>query len=215
MTLRPFSDQDRGLFVSVDGPSGAGKSTIVQHLAQLLVASGETVHITAEPSTGPIGALARDLTETVTGHALACLYAADRYHHIETEVRPKLAEGVTVIADRYVPSGLVVQRFDGIDPAFLWQLNAEADRPDLAVILEADPALITRRLTERGPHNRFQLRPGSAHAEVHFYRQATERLIQAGFDVLRVDCTQPAHHAAAHIVDRLTTFFAPAKEPQP
>jgi hypothetical protein len=32
--------------------------------------------------------------------------------------------------------------------------------------------------------------------------------------VLRVDCTQPAHHAAAHIVDRLTTFFAPAKEAQ-
>lgn len=214
MTLRPFSDHDRGLFVSVDGPSGAGKSTIVQHLAQLLVASGETVHVTAEPSTGPIGVLARELTETVTGHALACLYAADRYHHVETEIRPKLAEGTTVIADRYIPSGLVVQRFDGIDPAFLWKLNAQADRPDLAVILEAEPAVIAQRLDERGPHNRFQLRPGSAHAEIHFYEQATERLIHAGFDVLRVDCTQPAHHAAARIVDRLTTFFAPAKEAQ-
>lgn len=32
-----------------------------------------------------------------------------------------------------------MQRFDGVDPAFLWNLNAEADRPDLAVILEADP----------------------------------------------------------------------------
>jgi dTMP kinase len=144
MTLRPFSDHDRSLFISIDGPSGAGKSTIVQHLAQMLVASGETVHVTAEPSTGPIGTLARELTETVTGHALACLYAADRYHHIET--------------DRYIPSGLVIQRFDGIDPAFLWQLNAEADRPDLAVILEADPAVIAQRLGERGPHNRFQLR---------------------------------------------------------
>jgi dTMP kinase len=27
----PFSDQERGLFVSVDGLSGAGKSTIVRH----------------------------------------------------------------------------------------------------------------------------------------------------------------------------------------
>lgn len=105
------------MFISVDGPSGAGKSTIVQHLAQLLVASGETVHVTVEPSTGPIGVLARELTDTVTGHALACLYAADRYHHAETEIRPKLAEGTTVIADRYILSGLVVQRFDGIDPA--------------------------------------------------------------------------------------------------
>jgi dTMP kinase len=81
--LRPFSDHPRGLFVSVDGPSGAGKSTIVRHLAQMLVADGEDVHVTAEPSNGPIGILCRELTETVTGHALACLYAADRYHQVE------------------------------------------------------------------------------------------------------------------------------------
>jgi dTMP kinase len=209
MTLRPFSDHARGLFVSVDGPSGAGKSTIVHHLAQLLVAAGEEVHVTAEPSGGPIGALCCELTETVTGHALACLYAADRYHHVETEIRPHLKTGQTVISDRYLPSGLVMQRFDGIDPAFLWHLNAEADRPDLAVILEADPEIIAERLSERGPHNRFQLSPGSSHAEVHFYRQATERLIQAGFDVLRVYCNQrPAEQSAAVIRDRLTTYFA-------
>ena len=208
MRLRPFSSHERGLFVSVDGPSGAGKSTIVHHLAQMLVADGDNVHVTAEPSTGPIGVLCRELTEIVTGHSLACLYAADRYHHVETEIRPHMNKGKTVISDRYIPSGLVMQRFDGIDPAFLWQLNAEADRPDLAVILEADPEVISQRLRERGPHNRFQQTPGSSHAEVHFYRQATERLIQAGFDVLRVDCNQrPPEQPAALIRDRLLAFF--------
>jgi dTMP kinase len=55
--------------------------------------------------------------------------------------------------------------------------------------------------------------PGSSHAEVHFYRQATERLIQAGFDVLRVDVNrQPPDQSAALIRDRLLTFFAPATE---
>jgi dTMP kinase len=102
-----------------------------------------------------------------------------------------------------------MQRFDGIDPAFLWHLNAEAQRPDLAVILEADPEVISQRLAERGPRNRFQLSPGSSHAEVHFYRQATERLTQAGFDVLRVDCNhRPAEQSAAFIRDRLLSFFA-------
>jgi dTMP kinase len=200
------------MFVSIDGPSGAGKSTIVRHLAQMLVAAGENVHITAEPSSGPIGVLCRELTESVTGHALACLYAADRYHHMQTEIRPRMENGATVISDRYIPSGLVMQRFDGIDPAFLWQLNSEADRPDLAVILEADPDIIAERLAARGPHNRFQLTPGSSHAEVHFYRQATERLIQAGFDVLRVDCNkQPAEQSAAFIRDKLVSFFASAE----
>jgi dTMP kinase len=112
MNLRPFSEHKRGLFVSVDGPSGAGKSTIVQHLAQLLVAAGEDVHVTAEPSSGPIGALCRELTETTAGHALACLYAADRYHHLEAEVRPNTEAGRVVLSDRYIPSGLVMQRFD-------------------------------------------------------------------------------------------------------
>ncbi len=191
------------------GPSGAGKSTIVEHLAQLLVASGVEVHVTAEPSDGPIGRLCRELTETVTGYALACLYSADRYHHVEVEVRPHTEAGRTVISDRYIPSGLVMQRFDGIDPAFLWQLNAEADRPDLAVILEADPEVIARRLQERGAHNRFQLSPGSSHAEVAFYRQATEQLIQAGFTLLKVDCNQrPPDQSAALIRDRLMTLFA-------
>jgi dTMP kinase len=212
MKLRPFSDHQRGVFVSVDGPSGAGKSTIVHHLAQQLVAAGEDVHVTAEPSAGPIGTLCRELTETVTGHTLACLYAADRYHHMETEIRPSLEAGQTVITDRYIPSGLVMQRFDGVDPAFLWQLNAEVDRPDLAVILDADPEVISERLQERGPHNRFQLSPGSSHAEMYFYRQATERLVQAGFDVLRVDCNKgPPEQCATFIRNRLMTFFAPGK----
>lgn len=201
--------RERARLVSVDGPSGAGKTTIVRHLAQMLVAHGEHIHVTAEPSTGPIGALASELTETVTGHALACLYAADRYHHVETEILPYLKTGHIVISDRYIASGLVIQRFDGVDPDFLWQLNEEVERPALTVILEADPDVIAERLGERGPHNRFQLSPGSSHAEVEYYRQATACLTEAGFDVLRVDCSkQPPEQSAALIRDRLMSVFA-------
>ena len=71
--------------------------------------------------------------------------------------------------------------------------------------------LIAERLAARGPHNRFQLTPGSSHAEAHFYRQATERLIHAGFDVLRVDCgKRPPEQSAALIRDQLISFFASA-----
>jgi dTMP kinase len=208
--LRPSSSRDWGLFISVDGSSGAGKTTIVQHLAQLLVADGEHVRVTAEPSSSPIGTLAYELTETVTGHALACLYAADRYHHVETEIVPYRDAGHVVISDRYIASGLVIQRFDGVDPVFLWQLNADVERPDLAVILDADPDVIAERLHERGAHNRFQLLPGSSHAEVQFYRQAADRLIEAGFDVLRVvDCTSRAPEATAGLIrERLMAILA-------
>ncbi|OXM59151.1 dTMP kinase [Amycolatopsis vastitatis] len=214
MTPRPSSERQHGLFVSVDGPGGAGKTTIVRHLAQMLVADGKHVHVTAEPSTSGIGQLAADLTPTVTGHALACLYAADRYHHVETEIKPHLKSGQIVISDRYLASGLVVQRFDGVDPVFLWQLNEEVERPDLTVILEADPHVIAERLIERGPHNRFQLTPDSSHAEVSYYRDATNTLVDAGFEVLRVHCSRrPPEQSATVIRDRLTALLAPCEVP--
>lgn len=198
------SEGGRGLFVSIDGPSGAGKSTIVQHLAQLLISAGHDVHVTAEPSAGPIGELCRQLTDDVTGQALACLYAADRYHHLETEIRPALAAGRTVISDRYVASGLVMQRLDGIDLEYLWQLNAAVDRPDLAAVLEADPEVIEERLAARGTHNRLQEQPSSSQDEVRFYREATERLIGAGFGLVLVDCSaQPPERCAEAIHERL------------
>ena len=213
MRSRDSSDRRVGLFVSIDGPSGAGKTTIVRHLAQMLVAHGEHVAVTAEPSDGPIGKLASDLTETVSGHALACLYAADRYHHVETEIRPLVQAGHIVVSDRYVASGLVIQRFDDVDPMFLWQLNEEVEIPDLTVILEADPDVIAERLSERGPHNRFQLTPGSSHAEATYYREATEQLVHAGFTVLAVDCTKrPAEQSAALILNRLAGLLAESRE---
>lgn len=196
---RHSSEPRTGLFVTVDGPSGVGKTTTITHLAQLLTADNIAVHLTAEPSRGPIGRLAYDLTDTLTGAALACLYAADRYH-LEAEVRPHLDAGRLVLCDRYVPSALVMQRLDGLEVDFLWNLNSRADRPDLSVLLTADADVIAARLAARGPHNRLQRQSNSSTAEAHFYREAHEHLEHAGYDILGIDTgQQPPRLAAARI----------------
>lgn len=178
-----------GLFISVDGPSGVGKSDTVRELCQVLTDEGKVVHVTCEPSDGPIGKLARELTDTVHGNALACLYAADRYHHLGTEIVPHLEAGEVVITDRYIPSALVMQQLDGVDPDYLWRINAKARRPDLAIILDADPLVVAERLRSKGPHNRLQRLPSSSHIEWHHYRQVSQRLTDAGWTVHRIDCT--------------------------
>ncbi len=71
-----------GVFVTLDGPGGAGKSTTAAHLRQHLIGRGYTVHATTEPSHEKLGEIARHSTGTYAGHALACLVAADRYHHL-------------------------------------------------------------------------------------------------------------------------------------
>lgn len=178
-----------GLFISVDGPSGIGKSATVHALSQILAREGKTVHVTCEPSQGPIGKLARELTDTVHGNALACLYAADRYHHLASEIVPHLNAGEVVITDRYIPSALVMQQLDGVDPDYLWRINARARKPDLAVILDADPPMVVDRLRDKGPHNRLQRMPSSSHLEWHHYQQICQRLVDTGWTVHRVDCT--------------------------
>ncbi len=65
MKLRLFSNHERGIFVSIDGPSGVGKSTIVWHLARMLVTNGEDVHVTAEPSDGPIDQISRSSSKLI------------------------------------------------------------------------------------------------------------------------------------------------------
>ena len=178
-----------GLFISVDGPSGVGKSATVQALSQVFADEGRLVHVTCEPSDGSIGKLARELTDTVHGNALACLYAADRYHHLDTEIVPHLKAGEIVITDRYIPSALVMQQLDGVDPDYLWRINAKASRPDLAIILDADPLVVAERLRSKGPHNRLQRLPSSSQIEWHHYRQVSQRLRDAGWTVHRIDCT--------------------------
>ena len=56
--------------------------------------------------------------------ALACLVAGDRHHHLATEILPALHAGKVVICDRYLPSSLVLQAIDGIEPDTIWCLNA-------------------------------------------------------------------------------------------
>jgi dTMP kinase len=148
---------------------------------------------TTEPSAGPAGQLARTSTETFHGYALACLVAADRYHHLESEIRPALTAGKIVICDRYVPSSFALQVIDGVNPDFVTDINAHAQRPDLAVILTCDPGELRRRLGIRGSHGRFEDDPGISDAEVRRYQDIATMLARDGVRTIVLDSTR--HHA--------------------
>jgi dTMP kinase len=149
-----------GAFVVFDGVDGAGKGTQIALLAAALTARGRVVHVTAEPSTWPIGAhirrCLRGELEDPGWAAMALLFAADRVQHVEREIAPKLSEGAIVLCDRYDASSIAYQSAlagedrDGERMRWIATLNQQAKRPDLTIVLDLDPELAAARRQSRG-----------------------------------------------------------------
>ncbi|OMI33552.1 dTMP kinase [Streptomyces sparsogenes] len=178
-----------GMFVTIDGPGGVGKSTVTAAVVSQLRAAGLPVHQTREPSDTTLGQLARHGTEDYRGMTMACLIAADRYSHLEREIRPAVARGDAVVCDRYIASSLVLQVLDGVGRDFVWELNRQADMPDLAVILNARADVITKRLGRRGAHSRYEREPGGTEQECALYLEAARFLMASGVRVLQLDAS--------------------------
>src|ERR1700761_950839 len=192
---------DRGFFVAIDGPSGIGKTTVVSQLRQLLADQGYPVFATGEPTRTLIGNLARYGTDDHRGFALACLVTADRYEHLDHEIRPALKAGKIVLSDRYLASTLVLQRLDEVPSDFLWLLNQYADRPDLYVILSGDITRARQRAVQRGLYSRFHRGGREAGiAEAALYESVADDLAQRGFKVVVHDTTGEASGDVAEAI---------------
>jgi dTMP kinase len=199
-----------GTFVSIDGPGGAGKTTTAALICQHLTARGLKVHATSEPSQTPLGKMIRASTDIYRGMALACLVAGDRHHHLTAEIRPQRQEGAVVMCDRYLPSSLVLQRMDDVGWDTIWQLNAGAEPPELAVILNAEPAVLAGRMTSRGsPRSRFERMPDGSAIEFALYEDTTAKLIALGWPVCSIDTTtRTPSDVAAIVADHILTLHA-------
>jgi thymidylate kinase len=119
-----------------------------------------------------------DFTLPMLGMAYIATYAARRGFN----VRPALRAGYVVLCDRYVPTSLVLQRMDGVENSFLWQLNQYAEVPDLTIILTSDPVQSRARAHQRGTYSRFHRGDGST--EARLYRTVARELAEAGWPVV-------------------------------
>lgn len=142
----------RVLFIALEGLDGAGTTTQRDLLADALRELGHSVHVTHEPSQGPIGKTIRDILAGAWApfdeRALALLFAADRLDHLTREIEPALASGKVVITDRYTLSSLAYQaRKRGLP--WITSINAKAREPDLTIFLEVSVDVCMQRLAHR------------------------------------------------------------------
>jgi len=213
-----------GRFIVLEGLDGAGTTTQSRLLADRLRGARRRVHLTAEPSGGPVGALIRQvLTGRIGGElpssprgagggdwrrqasfspwALALLFAADRHDHFDVEIAPKLAEGVDVVCDRFTLSSLAYQGVHLGDTPWVEAVNREAADSDLVVFLRCRPEVALRRRfavsldREIFEVDAFQRRVATS------YERAIRRLRRAGERVVEVDGEAPVAEVAAAVWD--------------
>jgi dTMP kinase len=162
----------RGRFIVFEGIDGAGTTTQMERLVTWLRRRGELAEATAEPTTGPIGTMIRQILggrlvskpsggdpAGVDRATIALLFAADRIDHLQNEIEPHLAAGRHVICDRYVLSSMAYQGVD-VDLKFVRAINVKAPPPDLTLFIKVSAEVAMQRIaTSRPDRDLFETLP--------------------------------------------------------
>ena len=136
----------RALFITFEGGEGAGKTTQIKRLA----ASLDGAVMTREPGGTPEGESLRTVFSTHHGQdwpptAQLFFMFLVRALHTDKFIKPNLAEGRTVLCDRYTDSTRVYQGYAGglpLKEIETVKKSAIGDfEPDLTFILDIDPAI--------------------------------------------------------------------------
>ncbi|WP_420809263.1 dTMP kinase [Acidipropionibacterium jensenii] len=147
-----------GLFVVLEGGDSVGKTTQARCLDRWLDRAGVSHLLTREPGDTAVGARIRSLlldpaSGAISPKAEALLYNADRAQHLDEVVRPALSRGQMVICDRYVDSTLAYQGAGRVleagEIASLARWATDGLRPDLTILLDADPAETTAKIVDK------------------------------------------------------------------
>lgn len=147
----------KGLFITFEGPDGSGKTTVSTAVTERLQKEGYRVRYTREPGGSEIAEKIRNIILDPANTAMdarteALLYAAARRQHLTEIVLPALAEGITVISDRFIDSSLAYQgcgREIGMQEVYDINLFAvEGHMPDKTIFLNIDAATGLERIAK-------------------------------------------------------------------
>ena len=190
------------MFVTFEGIDRSGKTTQARMLADAL---GDEALLVREPGGTPAAEAIRELVKgetELTPVAETLLFGAARADLVERVIRPALAEGRTVISDRYGDStvayqggarGLGIERIEELNDWLTGGLS-----PDVTFLLEVELGTAAGR---GGELDRFE-REG----------EALQRAVAQAYDELaarhperyvRIDAARPPEEVHADVLARL------------
>ncbi|HEY2893165.1 MAG TPA: dTMP kinase [Pirellulales bacterium] len=198
------------MFFSFDGLDGAGKSTQTALFIEWLESRRHQVVRCQDPGSTPLGErlramlLARELP--IDRMAEMLLFMAARAQLVNDVIRPALAQGKTIVCDRYLMANIVYQgHAAGLDPEMIRRVGHEAvgeTMPDLVLLLDLPPESARGRMNRPADHMESQGEAYQARLREGFLREAARdpqrvAVIDAQRDI---ESVQQAIRAAAEKV---------------
>lgn len=141
----------KSLFVTFEGGEGAGKTTLIRRLEKELNQHAFPTLVTREPGGSLLGDKIRELLLD-TGRPVQIgakgellLFLAGRAQHLEEVIQPALAEGKTVLCDRFNDSSVAYQGIAReLGQAYVQNLCNQVCQgtfPDITFFLDLDPEI--------------------------------------------------------------------------
>lgn len=190
-----------GRLITFEGVDGTGKTTQINLLAKKLREEGYDLVVTKEPGSPAdetkLGLELRHiLFQTVTTHRMArgvadCLLLADHIQHVAKVVEPALAEGKTVISDRYADSEFAYAVAKNT-PSYLLDAYTAAfgPVPEITVLFIAEDVstMLERARARRGETHQSGKKWDDVNQQIAIQREYLNRLVgETRTIVLNVD----------------------------
>lgn len=208
----------RGRFIVFDGPDGSGKSTQFRRLVDMAEAAGVAVCEVREPGGTHIGEEIRkvlldpSVKEEVDIRCEMLLFMASRAQLISQRIRPALARGELVLADRFISSTLAYQGAAGGLPVSdilkVGQVALGQYWPNLVIVFDVDEDTAAERINPLLREREFNADKDRMEAKGAAYHRRVRQgyLDQAAGDpdrYLVIDATAEADEVFTRLIEGL------------
>jgi dTMP kinase len=193
-----------GHLIAFEGLDQSGKQTQAEQLHDHLVREGRECHLLSFPDYDtPVG---REIAHALRSErdylpdVMQLLYVTNRYEKRE-RIRSWIEAGAIVLCDRYMASSVAYGEAQGLDAAWLTDIQRYLPQPTLTILLDIAPATAVER--KRTGRDRYESNLELlSRVRLSYARQAT------GTNWLRLDGQRPRDEVSRDVIRAVSTRLA-------